>query len=76
MSIHIRKDFGLRAHQLKPIDHRMRCTFGECVENEIALDPHFQNKILFTDEAHFCSNDFVNKQNYRIWNETNSTNIY
>ncbi|GFX97826.1 putative DD41D transposase [Trichonephila clavipes] len=28
-------------------------------------------RILFSDEAHFWSNRYVNKQNYRIWSEAN-----
>ncbi|GFS74564.1 DUF4817 domain-containing protein [Trichonephila clavipes] len=29
------------------------------------------SKILFSDEAHFCLNGYVNKQNCRIWSEAN-----
>ncbi|GFX49962.1 uncharacterized protein TNCV_3882911 [Trichonephila clavipes] len=31
----------------------------------------FHKRILFSDEAHFWLNDYVNKQNCRIWNEAN-----
>ena len=26
-----------------------------------------ENKIVFSDEAHFRLNEYVNKQNYRFW---------
>ena len=32
----------------------------------------FYREILFTDEGHFCLNGYVNKQNCRVWSETNS----
>ncbi|GFT06670.1 tc3a_0 protein [Trichonephila clavipes] len=33
---------------------------------------YFENKrILFSDEAHFWLNGYVNKQNCRIWSEAN-----
>ncbi|GFX76540.1 hypothetical protein TNCV_3162581 [Trichonephila clavipes] len=31
----------------------------------------FHKRILFSDEAHFCLNGYVNKQNCRIWSEAN-----
>ncbi|GFT09453.1 putative transposable element [Trichonephila clavipes] len=31
----------------------------------------FHKRILFSDEAHFWLNGYVNKQNCRIWNEAN-----
>ncbi|GFU68437.1 uncharacterized protein TNCV_3869291 [Trichonephila clavipes] len=33
--------------------------------------PDFHKRILFSDEAHFWLNGYVNKQNCRIWNEAN-----
>ncbi|GFX22838.1 hypothetical protein TNCV_2605801 [Trichonephila clavipes] len=32
---------------------------------------HFHKRILFSDEAHFWLNGYVNKQNCRIWSEAN-----
>ncbi|GFX09477.1 uncharacterized protein TNCV_4698631 [Trichonephila clavipes] len=40
-------------------------------QNEIAVVPDFHNRILFSDEAHFWLNGYVNKQNCRIWSEAN-----
>ncbi|GFX88893.1 DUF4817 domain-containing protein [Trichonephila clavipes] len=40
-------------------------------KNEIAVVPDFHKRILFSDEAHFWLNGYVNKQNYRNWSEAN-----
>ncbi|GFX18390.1 putative transposable element [Trichonephila clavipes] len=40
-------------------------------QNEIAVVPDFHKRILFSNEAHFWLNGYVNKQNCRIWSETN-----
>ncbi|GFT68632.1 hypothetical protein TNCV_1842201 [Trichonephila clavipes] len=36
-----------------------------------AVVPDFHKRILFSDEAHFWLNGYVNKQNCRIWSEAN-----
>ncbi|GFT96288.1 uncharacterized protein TNCV_3907201 [Trichonephila clavipes] len=64
----IYSQFGLAIHQN---DHQARCRFVEWAQNEIAVVPDFHKQILFRDEAHFWLNDYVNKQNYRIWSEAN-----
>ncbi|GFY21286.1 putative transposable element [Trichonephila clavipes] len=48
-----------------------RRRFVECAQNEIAVVPDFHKRILFSDEAHFWLNGYVNKQNCRIWSESN-----
>ncbi|GFW52301.1 transposase [Trichonephila clavipes] len=60
--------FGLAIHQN---DHQARRRFVEWAQNEIAVVPDFHKRILFSDEAHFCLNGYVNKQNCRIWSEAN-----
>ncbi|GFW66212.1 hypothetical protein TNCV_1711111 [Trichonephila clavipes] len=45
--------------------------FVEWAQNEIAVVPDFHKRILFSDEAHFWLNGYVNKQNCRIWSEVN-----
>ncbi|GFW41525.1 hypothetical protein TNCV_4034421 [Trichonephila clavipes] len=45
--------------------------FVEWAQNEIAVFPDFHKRILFSDEAHFWLNGYVNKQNCRIWSEAN-----
>ncbi|GFV46035.1 hypothetical protein TNCV_3019671 [Trichonephila clavipes] len=60
--------FGLAIHQN---DHQARRRFVEWAQNEMAVVPDFHKRILFSDEAHFWLNGYVNKQNCRIWSEAN-----
>ncbi|GFV42432.1 transposon Ty3-G Gag-Pol polyprotein [Trichonephila clavipes] len=48
-----------------------RRRFVKWARNEIAVVPDFDKRILFSDEAHFWLNGYVNKQNCRIWSEAN-----
>ncbi|GFS57724.1 transposable element Tcb2 transposase [Trichonephila clavipes] len=64
----IYSQFGLAIHQN---DHQERCKFVEWAQKEIAVLPDFHKRILFSDEAHFWLNGYVNKQNCRIWSEAN-----
>ncbi|GFW15645.1 putative DD41D transposase [Trichonephila clavipes] len=64
----IYSQFGLAIHQN---DHQARRRFVEWAQNEIAVVPDFHKRILFSDEAHFWLNGYVNKQNCRIWSESN-----
>ncbi|GFX39242.1 histone-lysine N-methyltransferase SETMAR [Trichonephila clavipes] len=64
----IYSQFGLAIHQN---DHQARRRFVEWAENEIAVVPYFHERMLFSDEAHFWLNGYVNKQNCRIWSEAN-----
>ncbi|GFX82517.1 hypothetical protein TNCV_2166651 [Trichonephila clavipes] len=64
----INSQFGLDIHQN---DHQARRRFVEWAQNEIAVVPNFHKRILFSDEAHFWLNGYVNKQNCRIWSEAN-----
>ncbi|GFY28367.1 putative transposable element [Trichonephila clavipes] len=64
----IYSQFGLAIHQN---DHQARCRFVEWAQNEIAVVPDFHKRILFSDEAHFWLDGYVNKQNCRIWSEAN-----
>ncbi|GFT75711.1 putative DD41D transposase [Trichonephila clavipes] len=52
-------------------DHQARRRFAKWAQNEIAVVPDFHKQILFSDEAHFWLNGYVNKQNCRIWSEAN-----
>ncbi|GFW08831.1 hypothetical protein TNCV_4300041 [Trichonephila clavipes] len=61
-------DFDLAIHQN---DHQARRRFAEWAQNEIAVVPDFHKRNLFSDEAHFWLNGYVNKQNCRIWSEAN-----
>ncbi|GFT21749.1 uncharacterized protein TNCV_2969981 [Trichonephila clavipes] len=64
----IYSQFGLAIHQN---DHQARRRFVEWAQNEIAVVPDFHKRILFSDEAYFWLNGYVNKQNCRIWSEAN-----
>ncbi|GFU69177.1 transposable element Tc3 transposase [Trichonephila clavipes] len=64
----IYSQFGLAIHQN---DHPARRRFVQWAQNEIAVVPDFHKRILFSDEAHFWLNGYVNKQNCRIWSEAN-----
>ncbi|GFW41507.1 hypothetical protein TNCV_465951 [Trichonephila clavipes] len=48
-----------------------RRRFVEWAQNKTAVVPDFHKRILFSDEAHFWLNGYVNKQNCRIWSEAN-----
>ncbi|GFU81361.1 hypothetical protein TNCV_1380291 [Trichonephila clavipes] len=64
----IYSQFGLAIHQN---DHQARRRFVEWAQNEMAVVPDFHKRILFSDEALFWLNGYVNKQNCRIWREAN-----
>ncbi|GFX90878.1 putative DD41D transposase [Trichonephila clavipes] len=64
----IYSQFGLAIHQN---DHQARRRFVEWAQNETAVVPDFHKRILFSNEAHFWLNGYVNKQNCRIWSEAN-----
>ncbi|GFW84911.1 DUF4817 domain-containing protein [Trichonephila clavipes] len=59
--------FVLAIHQ----NDQARLRFVEWAQNEIAVVPDFHKRILFSDEAHFWLNGYVDKQNCRIWSEAN-----
>ncbi|GFU85619.1 hypothetical protein TNCV_1719101 [Trichonephila clavipes] len=64
----IYSQFGLAIHQNDP---QARRRFVEWAQNEIVVVPDFHKRILFSDEAHFWLNGYVNKQNCCIWSEAN-----
>ncbi|GFT82208.1 hypothetical protein TNCV_3535781 [Trichonephila clavipes] len=52
------------------MNSRRNNTFKLChFISKIMVD--FHKRILFSDEAHFWLNGYVNKQNCRIWSEAN-----
>ncbi|GFY05136.1 hypothetical protein TNCV_3270081 [Trichonephila clavipes] len=68
----IYSQFGLA---IRPNDHQARRRFVQWAQNEMAVVPDFHKRILFSDEAHFWLNGYVNKQNCRIWSEA-SPQVY
>lgn len=71
------KDLHMHAYkihltqQLLPTDHRQRREFVRWVMEQQEVDIDFPDKIIFSDEAHFHLDGFVNKQNCRIWGTEN-----
>ena len=73
----MRKDLGLHAfkmkltQELKRLDHLKRLNFSNRALAKVDENQEFHRKIIFSDEAHFWHNGFVNKQNMRYWSATN-----
>ncbi|GFX21162.1 hypothetical protein TNCV_4367411 [Trichonephila clavipes] len=68
------RSFDVTHHNLVALHFKYdqaRRRFVEWAQNEIAVVPDFHKRILFSDEAHFWLNGYVNKQNCRIWSEAN-----
>ena len=55
--------------KLKQNDLPQRRIFIEWALGKLAEDPLLYRKIVFSDEAHFWLNGYVNKQNCRFWSE-------
>lgn len=77
----LHKDLNMHAYkvqlvqELKPTDHAQRRTFVNWVLEMQAGNPDFFRKVIFSDEAHFHLEGFVNKQNCRIWGSENPRKI-
>lgn len=73
----LKKDLHLHAYkvqltqELKPADHGKRRQFCEWISRMEQENEGFAKRIIFSDEAHFHLNGFVNKQNCRIWGSEN-----
>lgn len=52
-------------------DHKDRRTFANWALERLDADPNFFRKIIFSDEANFHLDGYVNKQNCRIWGSEN-----
>uniref|UniRef100_A0A1L8EI80 Putative transposable element n=3 Tax=Haematobia irritans TaxID=7368 RepID=A0A1L8EI80_HAEIR len=71
----LRENLGVKQYkiqlvqELKPNDLPQRRIFSEWALEKLAENPLFYRQILFSDEAHFWLNGYVNKQNCRIWSE-------
>ncbi|KYM87989.1 hypothetical protein ALC53_03207 [Atta colombica] len=51
--------------ELKINDHRQRCVFADWVLKQLEVNPNFVKQIIFSDEAHFWMNEYVNKTGHR-----------
>jgi len=76
----LRRDLGpykiQLTQELKINDHRQRRVFADWVLEQLEVNLNFAKQIIFSDEAHFWMNGYVNKQNCRIWNDTNPREIH
>ena len=76
------KDLHLHAYkiqlmqELKPTDHLQRQEFVNWMLENQGMDENFSMKLIFSDEAHFQLDGYVNKQNCRIWGAENPRVIY
>ena len=53
--------------QLQPNDHEKRLEYSRRFQDLAGGDPNFLQKLIMSDEAYFSLNEFINKQNSRIW---------
>ena len=73
----MRKDLSLHTFKIKltqepkPLDHLKRRNFYNWALAKLEENEEFHRKIIFSEEAHFWLNGFVNKQNMRYWSATN-----
>lgn len=58
-------------HELNEDDPDRRMQFCATMMEMIDDNPNFLNNILFSDEATFCLNGFVNRHNCRYWSSEN-----
>ncbi|GFU40925.1 histone-lysine N-methyltransferase SETMAR [Trichonephila clavipes] len=65
------QNFGSYVESCQVIYSQFGLAIHQNDQNEIAVVPDFHKRILFSDEAHFWLNGYVNKQNCRIWSEAN-----
>ncbi|GFS78696.1 hypothetical protein TNCV_3148711 [Trichonephila clavipes] len=68
---HVSQQCAPGGNERESINHTFGRRFVEWAQNEIAVVPDFHKRILFSEEAHFWLNGYVNKQNCRIWSEAN-----
>lgn len=78
----LKNDLHLNAYkiqltqELKPCDHLKRREFVSWILGKRETDGDFSHKIIFSDEAHFHLNGYVNKQNSRLWGTENPRIIH
>ena len=78
----VTKDLRLHAckiqltQELQPTGDVQRREFVNWVLENQKVDGNFSKKIIFSDEAHFQLDGFVNTQNCRIWGAENPRVIY
>ncbi|XP_055307310.1 uncharacterized protein LOC129571528, partial [Sitodiplosis mosellana] len=68
---HYEIDPFVLTQELEPMDHGNRRDLVEWVKGKEAADADFLKKVIFSDEAHFHLNGYVNRQNCRFWGSEN-----
>lgn len=62
------KAYRYRMHQeLRTPDYQRRMDFGNWFLGQHAADPHFEDRIQWTDEAHIHLSGYINSQNAIHW---------
>ncbi|QQP40003.1 Transposable element Tc3 transposase [Caligus rogercresseyi] len=59
-------DLGLKAYKIQLLQELKP---NDLPQQQFDENPLFYRKIVFSDEAHFWLNGYVNKQNCRIWSD-------
>ena len=78
----MRKYLGLHAfkikltQKLKPLGHLKRRNFSIWALAKLEENEEIHRKIIYSDEALFRLNGFVNKQNMRYWSAKNSNVLF
>lgn len=62
--------------EFKPRDHLQRRKFAEFALEQLNADRFFYREMLFSGEANFWLNGFVDKQNCRIWSKNKPHNYH
>jgi hypothetical protein len=64
--------YKMESHQeLKPQHQVSRVAHAVMMSEFISADPHYLNRLMFSDEAHFSLHGNVNCQNFRYWSKSN-----
>lgn len=58
-------------HELNGDDFDRMAEFHELIMERFTEGPHFNNKVVFLDEASCSLNGHVNRQNSRYWSDLN-----
>jgi hypothetical protein len=68
--------YWCRTRNLKVTNQTQLYVLANWVLGKLEDESNFSKKIVFSDEAHFWMNGYVNKQNCRIWDDTNPHEIH
>ena len=63
MNLHFHSYKIVLTQELKPNVHRLHYVFSDWAMEQLEVDPDSNQKIIYSNEAHFWMNGFVNKQN-------------